>query len=535
MPQPNRIFAADHPEEIAEFLFDRDRRVLVFGETGTGKSTLVTGLSRYLDKNGIRQRILLADPGSPRFGVPGAVCMGRVENGAFRLLDIEALCSLNAGRFRLPLMRAVGRLVTAANDPGLLIDGPGLTRGIAAAELLTGMIATANVDTLLLLARKGKPAPLIDECNAAGIEVVAVMASTHARTPGSRQRRFARTALWDAHLSDFVLQRISLTGRPLLGTPPAMDNCQQWCGRQIALVENQRTIAMGEVVAAETGHLTARLPAMELRSGSLLIRDAGRNTMGELVTITPPKRPSINPGIWSLGSTAGPSIVSPGITLHLGKLTATLINGIFGDPLLHLRLPQQKRSLLFDLGDGNRLPARIAHQVSDVFITHAHIDHISGFYWLLRSRIGDFPVCRLHGPVNLSHHINGMIQGIRWDRIGDRGPCFEIVEVDEDQISRLCLQVGQPDAALQENQTPYHGYLLEDPTFTIRAAVLDHGIPVLALAYEETPRCHVNENELRKTGYSPGPWLGKLNGEWPPANMMRPSNFRTVPGSPFPD
>ena len=504
------IYSADHPEVIAERLLDRRRRILVFGETGSGKSTLITGLSRSLTENGIGHRILIADPGSPAFGIPGAVCLGRFEKGRFRLVGVEAICSLNAGRFRLPLIQAVGRLAEAQTNPVLLIDGPGLTRGIAAAELLTGLITAAAVDTLLLLSRKEKPPPLATECGAAGIEVIPVLASSAALAPSNRQRRRARTALWDTHISTFAIQQISLKNRPRLGTPPAADHHHQWQGRQIALVEKQRTIAMGEVVAVDTNHLEVKLLGSGSRSGSILVRDAGRNKDDELVTITPAQRPFPKPGIWPVESAFSPSIISPGIPVHLGPLTATLVNGIFGDPLVHLRLPNQKRSLLFDLGEGNRLPARIAHQVSDVFISHAHIDHISGFYWLLRSRIGDLPACHLYGTTNLSHHIQGMIQGIVWDRIGRRGPRFEVVELDGDRILRHHLQVGGDNMASLKKEAPFQGILVDDPAFTIRADVLDHGIPVLALAYEEKPHCHIIETTLRQTGYPPGPWLGKL-------------------------
>lgn len=539
-------YSADQPEVIAERLLDRRRRVLVFGETGTGKSTLVTGLSRSLTDSGIGHRILIADPGSPAFGIPGAVCLGRFEKGRFRLVDAEAICSLNAGRFRLPLMQAVGRLAATQNNLVLLIDGPGLTRGIAAAELLTGLITAASVDTFLLLSRKEKPMPLATECRAAGIEVVQVLAASAARAPSNRQRRRSRTALWDTHISTFATQRISLKNRPLLGTPPATGHHQQWQGRQIALVEKQRTIAMGEVESVETDYLEIKLPDSGSRSGALLVRDTGRNSHGELVTITPAKRPSLRPGIWPVGSAFSPSIVSPGIPIHLGPLTTTLVNGIFGDPLVHLRLSNQKRSLLFDLGEGNRLPARITHQISDVFISHAHIDHISGFYWLLRSRIGDLSACHLYGTTNLSHHIQGMIQGIVWDRIGDRGPHFEVVELDGDRILRHHLQVGGDNMASPKKEASFQGILVDDPAFTIRAAVLDHGIPVLALAYEEKPRLHVIEARLRQTGYPPGPWLGQLkqqvaasaddamiqlpDGTSQPVSRLAPHLIRKAPG-----
>ena len=510
MATRQHIYSADHPEVIARRLLEHRRRVLVFGETGSGKSTLITGLSRSLTESGIGHRILIADPGSPAFGIPGAVCLGRFEKGRFQLVNTEAICSLNAGRFRLPLMQAVGRLAATQTNPVLLIDGPGLTRGIAAAEMLTGLITAATVDTLVLLSRREKAPPLATECQAAGIEVLPVLASGAARAPNNRQRRRTRTALWDAHVSNFAVQRISLKGRHLLGTPPATDHHQQWQGRQIALVEKQRTLAMGEVVAVKTDHLEVKLPGRRSRSGALLVRDAGRNSDGELVTLTPAKRPSLKSGIWPVGSAFGPSIVSPGIPIHLGPLTATLVNGIFGDPLVHLRLPHQKRSLLFDLGEGNRLPARIAHQISDVFISHAHIDHISGFYWLLRSRIGNLPACHLYGTTTLSRHILGMIQGIVWDRIGDRGPRFEVVELDGDRILRHHLQVGGDNRASLKNEAPFQSILVDDPAFTIRAAVLDHGIPVLALAYEEKPHCQVIEARLHQTGHPSGPWLGQL-------------------------
>jgi ribonuclease BN (tRNA processing enzyme) len=241
-----------------------------------------------------------------------------------------------------------------------------------------------------------------------------------------------------------------------------------------------------------------------------LVRDAGRNSHGELVTVTPPPRAPFKPSRWPAGPTTIPSLVGGGLTIHLGALSASLVNGIFGDPLIHLRLPQQKRSLLFDLGEGNRLPARIAHQVSDVFITHAHIDHISGFFWLLRARIGDFPPCRLYGTAHLARHIRGMIDGVHWDRIGDRGPRFEVLELDGHRIRRRGLQVGESHGAWQHPSTPFDGFLVDDPLFSIRAAVLDHGIPVLALAYEEKPRSRVIPDALRKAGLAPGPWLGEL-------------------------
>jgi polynucleotide 5'-kinase involved in rRNA processing len=86
-------------ERIAAF----DRRILLFGESGIGKSTLAVEMARALDGADRRCLCIGADPGSPAFGVPGAVCLGIWRNNSWRPLDFEALCSLDAGRFPLPM------------------------------------------------------------------------------------------------------------------------------------------------------------------------------------------------------------------------------------------------------------------------------------------------------------------------------------------------------------------------------------------------------------------------------------------------
>lgn len=88
----------------------------------------------------------------------------------------------------------------------------------------------------------------------------------------------------------------------------------------------------------------------------------------------------------------------------LGEV-AVLLNGVFGDPLVCARFLHEKRCLLFDLGDLSRLQARLLHQVTDVFVSHAHMDHIIGFLPLVRMRIGELPPCRVFGPPGMARRI----------------------------------------------------------------------------------------------------------------------------------
>jgi len=193
----------------------------------------------------------------------------------------------------------------------------------------------------------------------------------------------------------------------------------------------------------------------------------------------------------------------------LASVLAGHLNGLFGDPLLHIRLRQRRRSLLFDLGDSGRLPAKIAHQVGDVFVTHAHMDHIGGFLWFLRARIKQPGLCRLYGPPGLAGHISGFIAGIRWDRIGPNGPRFEIHELHGDHVLCSRIRVGRVPEDLGRRRLE-DGILIDEPDFRVRAAVLDHGIPVLAFAFEAKPVAHVRKDRLSASARPPGSWLGEL-------------------------
>ncbi|HRP98713.1 MAG TPA: Clp1/GlmU family protein, partial [Rhodocyclaceae bacterium] len=434
-------------------LLRRHRRVLLAGAPGTGKSTLAARAAAALDARGQRCYLLGADPGLPAAGLPGAVCLAVWDRGRWQVEASEALCSLDAARFRLPLVEAVGRLLAthSCREGPLIVDAPGVVRGAAAAELVPALAVAACAQAAVVLTAADEPAPLRDELHAVGLAVVPLCADAAARRPGRLARERRRTAPWDAHLQQAPEHEFELDAVAVVGMPPPRDAPGAWSGRQVGLLGAcGRTLAMGEVLTLDGTRLRVRAPPVAEPVAALIIRDARRNDDGMLVTAVPFRKsdeakppPEVVAPLCRAGTADGPMPV-----VRTGLYHATLVNGVFGDPLLHIRLRHQRRSLLFDLGQADRLRARIAHQITDVFVTHAHFDHIGGFPGLLRARIGELPACRLYGPPGLAAQVAGMVSGILWDRAGTRAPRFEITELHGQRLVRHRVTAGEGAARM---------------------------------------------------------------------------------------
>ncbi len=494
-------------------LLARHSCVLLTGPPGSGKTTIARSTAAVLAERGVTCRCLSADPGLPGLGPPGAVCLGRwdAQRGGWHLEVIEALAALDANRFRLPLVEAVRRLAEYTEGGPLIIDAPGVERGIGGAELLTALASAGRVGAVARLSPDSEPDPYANERAALGLESLTLPAHPLARYPGKQQRRQRRSEAWNLYLTDAVEQELELAHLAITGTPPPLGALSAWPGRQVGLLDARgETLTMGEVLVLEGDRLTVRAPPMADTPRTLVIRDAMRDPEGLLATARPsalPRDKATPASTWMLPLQE--AIDGPRPTLRLNGLRATLVNGVFGDPLLHLRLRHRKRSLLFDLGDPGRLPARLAHQVSDVFISHAHADHIGGFLWLLRSRIGDYPACRVYGPPGLAGHLDGFLRGILWDRVEEKAPHFEVFELHGERLGHYRLVAGQAMKVLSPRDIEA-GVIHTEPGFRVRASTLDHGTPVLAFAYESATQLKVRKECLEARGWAPGPWLGEL-------------------------
>ena len=188
-----------------------------------------------------------------------------------------------------------------------------------------------------------------------------------------------------------------------------------------------------------------------------------------------------------------------------------LVNGRFGDPVLYVQCVWERRALLFDLGDLRLLrPAEIL-KVSDVFVSHTHIDHFIGFDHFLRIMLNRDKTVRFYGPEGLIANVAGKLAGYTWNLVDDYRLQLEVCEVSADGMRRVTFSCRDRFRARSRAVTaPFSGTLLEDGRFIVEACLLDHSVPCLGYALREGALININRDRLLRLGWEPGPWLNRL-------------------------
>lgn len=189
---------------------------------------------------------------------------------------------------------------------------------------------------------------------------------------------------------------------------------------------------------------------------------------------------------------------------------ARLVNSPFEDPCLYVRILREGRSLLFDLGFTTNLSTREILKISDIFISHTHIDHFIGFDSILRLHLKRDKPIRLYGPEGFTDRIEGKLRGYTWNLIGDYPLVIEVYEINNENIKESVFKAINLFKREESIITPFNGTLLRDSLFSVNAVVLDHQVPCLAFSLEEDFHINIDKARMREMGFPVGPWLREL-------------------------
>lgn len=191
-----------------------------------------------------------------------------------------------------------------------------------------------------------------------------------------------------------------------------------------------------------------------------------------------------------------------------------LVNDPFGDPGLYIDFLFERRALLFDLGELHQLPSRKLLRVSHIFVSHAHVDHFIGFDHLVRICLGRDKRTHLYGPPGFIDQVWHRLAAYTWNLVQNYPTDFTVVAAEAHPDGKgvvaqfHCRKGFMPEQV--EAETFRDGVLLDEQTFRVRAAFLDHRIPSLAFALEEKNHVNIMKNRLAELGLQVGPWLTEL-------------------------
>jgi ribonuclease Z len=187
-----------------------------------------------------------------------------------------------------------------------------------------------------------------------------------------------------------------------------------------------------------------------------------------------------------------------------------LINGPFEDPSLFIRIIREKRAFLFDIGSIDRLKPGDLQKITDVFVTHTHIDHFIGFDTLLRALLRREKPLKVYGPSNITECIEGKLRGYTWNLIKEYPLKIKVFCVKGDKISSSSFYAENCFKRVEGDISDFDGTILRDPSFSVKAVQLDHQIPCLAFSLEEEFHININKAALIERGLPVGPWLSEL-------------------------
>lgn len=191
-----------------------------------------------------------------------------------------------------------------------------------------------------------------------------------------------------------------------------------------------------------------------------------------------------------------------------------LVNPPSGDPALLVDFLFEKRALLFDLGDLRALAPRKILRTSHVFVSHTHMDHFMGFDWLLRVSLGRPNAVELYGPPGILAQVEAKLSAYTWNLVHNYSGNFTL-EVGElwpdgrlERAKFACRERFRREACETSEHTG--GVLVDSDGFRVRAAFLDHEVPVLGYLLEEHAHVNLWKNRLGEMGLVVGPWLQRL-------------------------
>lgn len=186
------------------------------------------------------------------------------------------------------------------------------------------------------------------------------------------------------------------------------------------------------------------------------------------------------------------------------------VNSPFDDTSFFIRNMYKKSPFLFDCGRLGKITNSEILSISDIFISHTHIDHFYGFDRIIRGSICADKTIRVFGPPGIIKNVQGKIDAYTWNLIKSYNLNISVIELSKKDIFRQATYSAFKGFIPELTEIRYDDIELGDG-FTFEYEFFDHGINSMGYRINEPQQIHINKELLNDKGYVPGKWIGELN------------------------
>lgn len=186
------------------------------------------------------------------------------------------------------------------------------------------------------------------------------------------------------------------------------------------------------------------------------------------------------------------------------------VNSPFEDTAFFVRNTYKTESMLFDCGKIGALNNSEVLSISEIFISHTHIDHFYGFDRILRGTLLSGKKIRVFGPPGIIKNVRGKIDSYTWNLIKSYPVSYEVIELNEDKSEYKTAYFSAADGFIQADGYIKHSDLMLKDGFELDFELFDHRVPSAGYRINEKKMVAVDKDALAAKGYLSGKWLGLL-------------------------
>ncbi len=190
------------------------------------------------------------------------------------------------------------------------------------------------------------------------------------------------------------------------------------------------------------------------------------------------------------------------------NFTLRPLNSAFDDSAFFMRNVYKKRAMLFDCGKLGNLDNQELLDISDVFITHTHLDHFIGFDRFLRGCLNSDNTIRFYGPKGFISNMAGKLSGYNWNLITDYN--IKLIAIELDELGNKAAIFSAKNSFKQEDMEAPQGDINIDDKFMLKYEFFDHSITSIGYRVKEPINISVNKDKLSLNGLKSGAWIKDL-------------------------